>query len=278
MRNKRWIREPFVITGVFMVIGLCLAAALAPLFASPTAQNLSARLSDPGAGLFLLGSDHFGRDLLARIVWGARISLRVGIIASSISLVIGVLLGTIAGYFGGKIDSLIMRLTDVMMGFPPLLFLIAIAAAFEPGINTAMLAIGLVSWPSMARLTRGQVMTIMSREYVLAGTAMGYSHIRLMANHVLPNCIAPLLVAFSLGISGAIMAEASLSFLGLGVQPPDASWGVMINEGKDFLRVAPWISIFPGIAIALAVLGFNLLGEGLRDALDVRSELKIKNQ
>ncbi|MFQ6609287.1 MAG: ABC transporter permease, partial [Fidelibacterota bacterium] len=166
----------------------------------------------------------------------------------------------------------IMRLTDIMMGFPPLLFLIAVTAAFEPGINTAMVAIGLVSWPSMARLTRGQVMTIMSREYILAGTAMGYSHIRLMMNHILPNCIAPLLVAFSLGISGAIMAEASLSFLGLGVQPPEASWGVMINEGKDFLRVAPWISIFPGIAVALAVLGFNLLGEGLRDALDVKEK------
>ncbi len=270
MGRKRIFRQPFVVTGIAMVLALCLAAVVAPLFDSPTGQNLVHRLAAPGSENFLLGSDHFGRDILSRIIWGARVSLRVGIIASSISLIIGAILGTAAGYFGGKIDAIIMRFTDVMMGFPPLLFLIAIAATFEPGINTAMLAIGLVSWPSMARLTRAQVMTVMSREYIIAGTAMGYSHIRLMVNHVLPNCIAPLLVAFSLGISGAVMAEASLSFLGLGVQPPDASWGVMINEGKDFLRVAPWISIFPGVAIALTVLGFNLLGEGLRDVLDVK--------
>ena len=270
--NKRFFSHPFIITGIVVVFLLCLMAALAPFFQSPIAQDLSIRLEPPGSDRHLFGTDHFGRDILSRIFWSSRISLKVGIIASTISLVIGVILGLASGYFGSKVDMIIMRCTDIMMGFPALLFLIAISAAFEPGIDTAMIAIGCVSWPSIARLTRGQVLSVMTRDYIQAGQAMGYSHIRIILNHVFPNCIAPIIVAFSLGISGAIMAEASLSFLGLGVQPPNASWGAMINEGKDFLRVAPWGSIFPGLAIAMAVLGFNLLGEGLRDVLDVKSK------
>jgi ABC-type dipeptide/oligopeptide/nickel transport system permease subunit len=203
---------------------------------------------------------------------GAGVSLKVGLLASSISLLLGILLGLIAGYFEKWVDTLIMRFTDIMMAFPVLLFLIAISATFEPGINTAMIAIGAVSWPPMARLMRSQVLMLKSREFISSAEALGFSHSRILFFHILPNCLAPIIVTFTLGISGAIMAEASLSFLGLGVQPPTPSWGSMINEGKDFLRIAPGISVFPGIAIAITVLAFNLVGEGLRDALDVKLE------
>ena len=272
MKKIRLLSHPFILIGFTLVILMIFMAILAPFSLSPSAQDLTIRLKTPGIDGHLLGTDHFGRDILSRLLWGARVSLKVGIVASIISLVIGVILGMISGYVGGKTDSVIMRLTDIMMGFPALLFLIAISAALKPGITTAMMAIGAVSWPGIARLTRSQVLTVMTREYILAGKVMGYSHFRIVLNHIFPNTMAPVIVAFSLGISGAIMAEASLSFLGLGVQPPDTSWGAMINEGKDFLRVAPWGSILPGLAIALSVLGFNLLGEGLRDVMDVKSD------
>jgi peptide/nickel transport system permease protein len=258
--------------GLVLLFILLITASFSGFINTENIQSLDNRLLSSGESNHLLGTDHFGRDILLRIIVGAGVSLKVGLLASSISLLLGILLGLIAGYFGKWVDTLIMRFTDIMMAFPVLLFLIAISATFEPGINTAMIAIGAVSWPPMARLMRSQVLMLKSRDFISSAEALGFSHPRILFFHILPNCLAPIIVTFTLGISGAIMAEASLSFLGLGVQPPTPSWGSMINEGKDFLRIAPGLSVFPGIAIAITVLAFNLVGEGLRDALDVKLE------
>jgi len=261
-----------VIIGILVTVGM-----LAPLFApyDPFQVELNDRLIGPSLEHWL-GTDHFGRDILSRIIYGARISLEVGIIASSISLMLGMLFGTVAGYYGGWIDNIIMRFTDIMFGFPALLFLIGIMAAFEPNLTTVFFAIGFVSWPRMARIMRGQVLSVKENDYVMANVALGQRDGLLILRHIIPNCLAPVIVAFTMGIASAIMAEASLSFLGLGAQPPTPSWGSMVNFGKDYLRSAPWLTLFPGIAIGLTVLGFNLFGDGLRDALDPTMELPTR--
>ena len=223
---------------------------------------------------FILGSDQFGRDVLSRIIFGARVSLAVGICASTLSLLIGVLLGGVAGFFGRYVENFIMRLTDVMFGFPVLLFLIAITAVFEPSLVVVFIAIGIVTWPGMARLVRGQVLSVKSQEYVLAARTLGMGSGRVLWKHVFPNCLSPVIVAYTLGVGSAILAEASLSFLGLGAQPPTASWGSMISLGKDFIRTAPWVAIAPGVAIAITVLGFNLVGDSIRDYLDPKMNSK----
>ena len=223
---------------------------------------------------FILGSDQFGRDVLSRIIFGARVSLSVGICASTLSLLIGVLLGGVAGFFGRHIETFIMRLTDIMFGFPVLLFLIAITTVFEPSLMVVFVAIGVVTWPGMARLVRGQVLSIKTQEYVLAARALGLVSGDVLWKHVFPNCISPIIVAYTLGVGSAILAEASLSFLGLGAQPPTASWGSMISLGKDFIRTAPWISVAPGAVIAITVLGFNLVGDSIRDHLDPKMNSK----
>ena len=223
---------------------------------------------------FILGSDQFGRDVLSRIIFGARVSLAVGICASTLSLLIGVLLGGVAGFFGRYVENFIMRLTDIMFGFPVLLFLIAITAVFEPSLVVVFIAIGLVTWPGMARLVRGQVLSIKSQEYVLAARTLGMGSGRVLWKHIFPNCLSPVIVAYTLGVGSAILAEASLSFLGLGAQPPTASWGSMISLGKDFIRTAPWVAIAPGVAIAITVLGFNLMGDSIRDYLDPKMNSK----
>ncbi|MFZ5625324.1 MAG: ABC transporter permease [Gemmatimonadota bacterium] len=261
-----------------LVVGLALAGtlALAALFApwlathDPLSGDLQNAFLLPPGDEFLLGTDTQGRDVLARVLFGARISLAVGLISQAVAVLLGVTLGLIAGYYGRWIDALVMRLADVMLAFPTLLLLIALAAALKPSLPVTFVVIGVVGWAGMARLVRGQVLVLRHAEYVQAARALGAPDVRIFWRHLVPNVRAHVLVAATLGIGGAIMAEAALSFVGLGAPPPTPSWGAMVADGRDLLRVAPWVSAAPGIAIGLAVLGFNLLGDGLRDAWEVR--------
>lgn len=255
---------------VAMIIG---AAVFAPLLAihDPVGIDLAGMLEGP-SGDHWMGTDIQGRDVWARLVYGARVSIAVGVISQGIALFLGVLLGLVAGYYGGWIDELVMRLADVTLAFPTLLLLIAMVAALQPSMVVVFATIGIVGWAGMARLVRGQVLVVRQLEYVQAIRALGAKDRTIIVKHVLPNVIAPVVIAATLGVAGAIMAEAALSFLGLGVQPPTPSWGSMIADGRDLdqLRNAPWTSVFPGVAIGASVLGFNLLGDALRDALDPR--------
>lgn len=261
------------IFGFSVVVLLILLALGAPLVTShdPTQINLAERLVGPSAEHWL-GTDVQGRDVWARLVYGARISLTVGLVSQGIALLLGVTLGLLAGYYGRWVDELVMRLADITLAFPTLLLLIAMVAALQPSLTVVFVTIGVVGWAGMARLVRGQTLVVRQLEYVQGIRALGAADSRILVRHVLPNVIAPVLIAATLGVAGAIMAEAALSFLGLGVQPPTPSWGSMIAEGRDLsqLRNAPWTSFFPGLAIGASVLGFNLLGDALRDAMDPR--------
>lgn len=261
--------------GIVVIVVLLVMALGAPVIArqNPNDIDLINMLAAPSRAHWL-GTDIQGRDVWARLVYGARISLAVGVISQSIALALGVAFGLIAGYYGRWIDEIIMRLADVTLAFPTLLLLIAMAAALQPSIGVVFVTIGVVGWAGMARLVRGQVLVVRELEYVQAERALGARDIRIMLRHIFPNIVAPVIIAATLGIAGAIMAEAALSFLGLGVQPPTASWGSMIADGRDLdqLRNAPWTSLAPGLAIGAAVLGFNLLGDALRDILDPRTE------
>jgi ABC-type dipeptide/oligopeptide/nickel transport system permease subunit len=264
--------------GVFVVLLMIVAAVAAPLIArhDPTDVDLINQLQGPSAQHWM-GTDVQGRDVWARLVFGARISLSVGLVSQGIALGLGLLLGLVAGYYGKWVDEIVMRLADVTLAFPTLLLLIALVAALQPSLAVVFLTIGLVGWAGMARLVRGQVLVVRELEYVQAMRALGSKNGRIITRHVLPAVIAPVLIAATLGVAAAIMAEAALSFLGLGVQPPTPSWGAMIADGRDLsqLRGAPWTSLFPGLAIGLTVLGFNLLGDALRDALDPRAKRSV---
>ncbi len=264
--------------GIVVIVLMIFAAVGAPLVAryDPADVDLINQLRPP-SGEHWMGTDIQGRDVWARLVHGARISLSVGLVSQGIALSLGLLLGLLAGYYGKWIDELVMRLADVTLAFPTLLLLIALVAALQPSLTVVFLTIGLVGWAAMARLVRGQVLVVRELEYVQAMRALGAQNGRIILRHVLPAVVAPVLIAATLGVAGAIMAEASLSFLGLGVQPPTPSWGAMIADGRDLsqLRGAPWTSLFPGIAIGLTVLGFNLLGDALRDAIDPRAARKV---
>ena len=262
------INDIYAQIGIAIIIIFLILIIFQSYLPSPFEQNLGNRLSKIGENGHVLGSDQFGRDQLSRLIYGAKISITVGFLSSTITLIIGVLIGSIAGYYGGKIDAFLMRITDMIMGFPSLLLLIALSSAMNPGINTVIISIGLTSWTGVARTIRSQVFTIKTEEYISAAKSLGYSNIKILINHILPNCFGLIMISFTLSISGAIMAEASLSFLGLGVQPPVPSWGIMISEGKDFFRVAPRLSLLPGLTTILAVLSINLLGEALRDLLE----------
>ena len=266
--------------GASIVGLLVLTAVAAPLLArfEPSRINHDVTLRPPSFAHWL-GTDAQGRDVWSRLVFGARVSLLVGLASQGVSLLLGVVLGLVAGYRGRWVDDVIMRLADVTLAFPSLLLLIAMAAAFEPSLTVVCVVIGVVGWAGMARLVRGQVLVVRELEYVQAMRAIGAKDWRILARHVLPNVIAPVIIAATLGIAGAIMAEAALSFLGLGVQPPTPSWGSMIADGRDLsqLRSAPWTSLSPGLAIGLAVLAFNLLGDALRDALDPRAVASVNS-
>ncbi|MEW5866252.1 MAG: oligopeptide ABC transporter permease [Bacillota bacterium] len=268
---KRLKRNRLAMAGLVVIVLLMLVAVFAPYIAphDPYKQSLDDQLRPPSRK-YPLGTDDLGRDVASRIIFGSRISLTVGFVAEAITLVIGVTLGAISGYFGGRVDNVIMRITDMMFAFPDLLFAIAIMFVLGPGIYNVFIALAIVGWAGMARLVRGQVLAVREREFVEAAKAVGESDVRIIIKHILPNCLAPVIVSATLGIPGAIMSEAGLSFLGLGAQPPTPSWGQMISIGRGYLRFAPWFSVYPGLAIMVTVLAFNLFGDGLRDALDPR--------
>src|SRR5262245_5615204 len=268
---RRLVRRKGAMFGLAVILLFVLLAIFAPLVAihDPTAQSWTAVRKAP-SWLHVFGTDDVGRDILARIIFGARASLLAGLISVAIALSIGVPLGLLAGYVGGFLDSVISRMTDAMLAIPFLILAVALAAFLGPSLRNAMIAIGVSTTPIFVRLTRGQVMAVKTEDYVEAARAVGNPPWRVVLVHILPNILPPLLVQASLSIAAAIIAEAALSFLGLGQQPPAPSWGSMLNAAQRFLVSAPWMAIWPGVAIFLTVLSFNLLGDGLRDAFDPR--------
>lgn len=267
---ERWHRDPLFRLGVILVSLIVVAAIFAPWLApgDPYRGDLANDSLAPPGRHFLLGADAQGRDVLSRVLYGARISLLVGIVSQTVAVVLGVTLGLIAGYYRRSTDLVIMRLADITLAFPSLLLLIAVAAAVKPSLPVIFVVIGAVGWAGMARLVRAQVLVLSRSEYVNAARALGATDRWILLRHLLPNVQAPVIITATLGIAGAIMAEAALSFVGLGAQPPTPSWGSMVSEGRDLIRVAPWVSVVPGLAVGMAVLGFNLVGDGLREALD----------
>jgi len=265
-------RNRLVLAGLVMVVGLIVIAALAGLIApyDPIANNVRAALQPPSS-YYYFGTDRFGRDVFSRVIFGSRLSLFVAIVSVTISVIIGVALGLVSGYYRGWIDNLIGRVMDVFFSFPALLLAIGVAAALGPGLNNAIIAIAVVYSPVFGRVVRGPVLVERGKEYVEAARVIGASSPRVILKHVFPNVLSPLIVQATITLSQAILVEAYLSFLGLGTQPPFPSWGTMLQEGRTFLETAPWMSIFPGLAIMLTVLAFNLLGDGIRDVLDPRS-------
>jgi peptide/nickel transport system permease protein len=263
--------NPLAVAGLLIVGLLCIVALSAPWLApyDPHAIDTWHILESPSRA-HLFGTDLLGRDCLSRLIYGARISLLVGIVAVGIATVIGTILGSLAGFYGTWIDGLIMRLVDIILCFPTIFLVMAVIAFLEPSILNIMVVIGLTSWMGVARLVRAEFLSLKQRDFVMAARISGASNARIAFSHILPNAVAPILVATTLGVGGAILTESALSFLGIGVQPPTPSWGNMLTEGKDNLEIAWWLSMFPGLAILVTVLGYNLLGEGLRDALDPR--------
>ncbi len=266
----RWHRDPFFRLGVALIALVVLAALLAPWIAprDPIRGDLANDyLAAPGRR-FWFGADAQGRDVLSRVLFGARLSLLVGLISQCVAVTLGLTLGMVAGYYRGGVDLTVMRFADITLAFPSLLLLIAVAAAVRPSLPLIFVVIGAVGWAGMARLVRSQVLVLGRSEYVLASRALGARDRWIMIRHLVPNVRAVVIITATLGIAGAIMAEAALSFVGLGAQPPTPSWGAMVAEGRDLIRVAPWVSVAPGLAVGVAVLGFNLVGDGLREALD----------
>lgn len=276
-RSARWPlhagqlrRSPLSVAGAGVVLAFLLMATLAPVLApyAPDDQ-IATRLTAP-QGAYIMGTDEFGRDILSRIVYGSRIALWVGVVSVGIALAGGATTGLLTGYVGGRLDLWLMRLVDVMFSIPPIILAITLTGILGPGLTNATVAIGLMYLPTFARIARGPVLAVVAREFVEAARASGAGAARILGLHVLPNVAAPLIVQATLALSTAILAEATLSFLGLGIQPPEPSWGTMLGTGRKYMELAPWVAIFPGAAVMLLVLGFNLLGDGLRDILDPR--------
>ncbi len=264
-------RHSLILLGAVIILGLVVTALGAQWLApyDPSLQVLSDRLLAPGLRHWM-GTDQYGRDILSRILYSSRISLSVGLVAVSIYVLIGVTVGSIAGFYGGWVDGLLMRITDIFLCIPTFLLILMVIAFVGPSILNIMVVIGLTSWTDVARLVRGEILSLKEREFVQAARLIGMSDFRIIFRHLLPNALGPVLVVATLGIGGAILIESSLSYLGLGVQPPTPSWGNMLEEGKEHLTDAWWLITFPGLAIFVTVLGYNLMGEGLRDLLDPR--------
>jgi peptide/nickel transport system permease protein len=269
--GKRFARNRLSIIGSVFVLLLMLASLLAPFIApyDPTTIDVYNVLSPPSKS-HMLGTDELGRDLLSRIIWGSRVSLKVGFVAVGIAIAIGIMIGSVAGFYGGRTDAILMRFVDVMLAFPTFFLILAVIAILEPSIFTIMAVIGVTGWMDVARLVRAEFLSLKERDFVDAARALGISNVRLIFRHILPNALSPVFVAATFGIAGAILTESGLSFLGLGVQPPDPSWGNILTSGKDNIEIAWWLSLYPGLAILVTVLSYNLVGEGLRDALDPR--------
>jgi peptide/nickel transport system permease protein len=267
---QRLWQNRMALVGAAIVLGMFLLAVLAPLVGrDPGAIDIANSLRAPGWD-YPLGTDDLGRDVLARILYGARISLLVGFVAVGIATSIGILLGAMAGYYGRWLDAVLMRFVDIMLCFPTFFLILAVIAFLEPSIWNIMIIIGLTSWMGVARLVRAEFLSLRERDFVQAAKALGARDSRVIFRHILPNALSPVLVSATLGVAGAILTESALSFLGIGVQPPTPSWGNMLIVGKQTLGTAWWLSAFPGLAILITVLGYNLLGEGIRDAFDPR--------
>jgi peptide/nickel transport system permease protein len=270
---RRFARNRLAFAGVVVFLFVVFVAILAPWIApySPTRTDFTAYLQPPGTAHHLLGTDELGRDVLSRIVFGSRASLEAGIIAVGLGMSAGVPLGLVAGFYGGRLEDVLMRFTDAMLCFPPLVLSLAVAAVLGPGLGKAMIAIAVVLMPVFMRLMRAQVLAEREREYVDAARVMGAADRRIIWRHLLPNSVAPIVVQGSLNVAGAIITEATLSFLGLGTQPPTPSWGSMLNAAQQYLTQAPWLSIWPGIAIAITVFSVNVAGDGIREIWDPRT-------
>jgi peptide/nickel transport system permease protein len=268
---QRFLKNKMALAGSGIVIVFFAVSLLAPWIApyDPGAIDLKLVLMPPSAA-HLLGTDQLGRDVLSRMIWGAKISLKVGFAATGLAIFIGTILGAIAGYYGRWVDAVIMRFVDIMLCFPTFFLILAVIAFLEPSIWNIMIVIGLTGWMGITRLVRADFTSLRERDFVLAARGIGAGDLRIILIHILPNAMASVLVAATLGVAGAILTESALSFLGIGVQPPTPSWGNILTAGKDNIDIAWWLSLYPGLAILLTVLGYNLLGEGIRDSLDPR--------
>jgi peptide/nickel transport system permease protein len=272
---KKAISNPLAMVGFIIIVSVFILAMLAPLISpyDPNNIDVKAILLEP-SWQHWMGTDGLGRDVLSRMLHGGRISLLVGLVAVGIATAIGIVLGAISGYYRGWLDTLIMRLVDVMLSIPSFFLILAVIAFLTPSIWNIMIVIGLTSWMGVTRLVRAEFLSLSSREFVMASRTLGAKDARLIFTHLLPNSLTPIIVSAVLGVAGAVLMESGLSFLGLGVQAPQASWGNILTDGKEYIQFAWWLSLFPGLAILITVLGYNLLGEGLRDALDPRSNNK----
>ncbi len=268
---RRFWRNRVAVSGAAVVVAVALVAVSAPLLApyDPAATDIPVILQAPGPH-HLLGTDALGRDVLSRMIYGSRISLLVGFVAVGIAILIGILVGAAAGYYGARLDAALMRFVDIMLSIPTFFLILAVIAILEPSIWNIMWVIGVTSWMGITRLVRGEFLALKETEYVQAARALGAGDLRIIFRHILPNALSPVYVSAILGVAGAILVESSLSFLGLGVQPPDPSWGNILTDGKNNIEIAWWLSVFPGLAILITVLGYNLLGEGLQDAINPR--------
>jgi len=272
MKSAKFKKNKLALFGTVIILIMFFVGIFAPVLSpyNPNKINVDHIFLSPFQNNHILGTDGLGRDVLSRIIWGTRVSIKVGFVATGISIIIGILIGSIAGYYGRMVDSVLMRFVDMMLCFPSFFLILSVVAITKPCITNIMIIIGLTSWMGIARLVRGEFLSLKEREFTQAAKIMGASNMRIIFRHILPNAMAPVYVAATFGIAGAILTESALSFLGLGVQPPTSSWGNLLSTGKSTIEFAWWITAFPGLAILITVLSYNLLGEGLRDILDPR--------